>query len=54
MRAKKQNTIGLTDGPAGVTKADADAVFAARWDETALDDTVAVAALFNFMNRLVG
>lgn len=43
----------LTDAPAGVTKADADAVFAAGWDETALYHTVAVTALFNFMNRLV-
>jgi uncharacterized peroxidase-related enzyme len=43
----------LTERPAGLTKADADAVLAAGWDETALYHTVAVAALFNFMNRLV-
>jgi len=43
----------LTDTPASVTKADADAVFAAGWDETALYHTVTVTALFNFMNRLV-
>jgi len=36
-----------------VTKADADAIVAAGWDETALYHTVAVTALFNFMNRLV-
>jgi uncharacterized peroxidase-related enzyme len=43
----------LTESPAGVTRADAEAVFAAGWDETALYHTVAVTALFNFMNRLV-
>jgi uncharacterized peroxidase-related enzyme len=43
----------LTREPAGVTQADADAVLAAGWDETALYHTVAVTALFNFMNRLV-
>ena len=29
------------------------AIFAAGWDETALYHTVAVTALYNFMNRLV-
>jgi uncharacterized peroxidase-related enzyme len=43
----------LTHQPDGVTKADADAILAAGWDETALYHTVAVTALFNFMNRLV-
>jgi uncharacterized peroxidase-related enzyme len=43
----------LTRTPDGVTKADAEAVLAAGWDETALYHTVAVTALFNFMNRLV-
>jgi uncharacterized peroxidase-related enzyme len=43
----------LTDGPASVTQADADAILAAGWDETAVYHTVAVTALFNFMNRLV-
>jgi uncharacterized peroxidase-related enzyme len=43
----------LTERPAGATQADADALFAAGWDETALYHTVAVTALFNFMNRLV-
>jgi uncharacterized peroxidase-related enzyme len=43
----------LTLQPSGVTQADADAIFAAGWDETALYHTVAVTALFNFMNRLV-
>jgi uncharacterized peroxidase-related enzyme len=43
----------LTEAPAGVTDEDARAVFAAGWDETALYHTVAVTALFNFMNRLV-
>lgn len=43
----------LTRQPDSVSQADADAVFAAGWDETALYHTVAVTALFNFMNRLV-
>ena len=43
----------LTRNPAGLTQADADAVLAAGWDATALFHTVAVTALFNFMNRLV-
>ena len=43
----------LTETPAGVTRADAEAVLAEGWDETALYHTVAVTALFNFMNRLV-
>ena len=36
-----------------MTQADADAVYAAGWDEQALHDAVAVCALFNFMNRYV-
>jgi hypothetical protein len=36
-----------------MTQADADAIFAAGWQEDALYYTVAVTALFNFMNRLV-
>lgn len=43
----------LTLTPADITQSDADAVLAAGWDETALYHTVAVTALFNFMNRLV-
>ncbi|MGH7075293.1 MAG: carboxymuconolactone decarboxylase family protein [Stellaceae bacterium] len=43
----------LTQDPRGISKADADAVLAAGWDETALYHAVAVTALFNFMNRLV-
>ncbi len=43
----------LTRQPDGVSQADADAISAAGWDETALYHTVAVTALFNFMNRLV-
>ena len=43
----------LTEDPRGVSKVDADAVFAAGWDETGLYQAVAVIALFNFMNRLV-
>jgi uncharacterized peroxidase-related enzyme len=43
----------LTKQPDSVTQSDADAIFAAGWDGTALYHTVAVTALFNFMNRLV-
>jgi len=43
----------LTHSPSGVTRADADAVLAAGWSEAALYYTVAVTALFNFMNRFV-
>ena len=43
----------LTAAPNSVTQADAQAVFAAGWDDAALYYAVAVTALFNFMNRLV-
>ncbi|WP_027943934.1 carboxymuconolactone decarboxylase family protein [Amycolatopsis taiwanensis] len=43
----------LTGTPSRMTDADADAVFAAGWNERALHDAVSVCALFNFMNRLV-
>lgn len=43
----------LTRAPASIRKADADALLAAGWDETAIYHTVAVTALFNMMNRLV-
>jgi uncharacterized peroxidase-related enzyme len=45
----KKLTLTLTH----MTQADADAVFAAGWDETALHSAIAVCCLFNFMNRLV-
>lgn len=43
----------LTQSANGVTQRDVDAVFAAGWNETAFYHLVAVAALFNYMNRLV-
>ncbi|HEV7979561.1 peroxidase-related enzyme [Amycolatopsis sp.] len=43
----------LTRTPAQLTEADAEAVFAAGWDEKALHDAVLVCAMFNFMNRMV-
>ncbi len=43
----------LTTTPSRMTRADAEAVFAAGWDGRALHDAVSVCALFNFMNRLV-
>jgi uncharacterized peroxidase-related enzyme len=43
----------LTLSPGSVTKADAEALSAVGWDDSALYHAVAVTALFNFMNRLV-
>ncbi len=43
----------LTLTSSRMTQADADAVYAAGWDEHALSDAIAVCCLFNFMNRLV-
>ena len=43
----------LTESPGRMTQRDADAVFAAGWDETALFHAVAVCAHFNLMNRIV-
>ena len=43
----------LTLEPYKIAQADADAVYAAGWDEKALHDAVSVCALFNLMNRFV-
>jgi uncharacterized peroxidase-related enzyme len=43
----------LTLTPTRMTQADADAVFAAGWDEAALHSAIAVCCVFSFMNRLV-
>jgi uncharacterized peroxidase-related enzyme len=43
----------LTLTPARMTAADAEAVFAAGWDEAAFHDAILTVCLFNFMNRLV-
>jgi uncharacterized peroxidase-related enzyme len=43
----------LTRTPSRMTEADAEAVFAAGWDDRALHDAIQVCALFNFMNRMV-
>jgi len=43
----------LTLTPGEITPSDAEAVFAAGWDDHALHDAVSVCALFNFMNRLI-
>lgn len=43
----------LTLTPTRMTQADADAVYAAGWDERALYDAVQVCCLYNFMNRFV-
>src|SRR5262249_9979878 len=44
----------LTQQPSSVAKVDADAVLAAGWEESALYHVMAVTAMFNCMNRLVG
>jgi uncharacterized peroxidase-related enzyme len=43
----------LTLEPAKMVQADADAVFAAGWNEQGLHDAICVVCLFNFMNRLL-
>lgn len=43
----------LTETPAKMVAADAEAVYAAGWSEAALFDAVQTCALFNFMNRIV-
>ena len=43
----------LNEEPTRVAQADADAVFQAGWDETALEHAIALCCLANFMNRLV-
>lgn len=43
----------LTLTPARMVEADAEAVWAAGWDEQALFDAISVCALFNFMNRII-
>jgi len=43
----------LTLEPSKMTVQDADAVFAAGWEERALFHAIAVCALFNLMNRIV-
>lgn len=43
----------LTQLPAKLTSADAEAVYAAGWDDRALHDAISVCGLFNLMNRLV-
>jgi uncharacterized peroxidase-related enzyme len=42
----------LTLDPRAISQADADAVYAAGWDEQALHDAILVICRFNFMNRL--
>jgi uncharacterized peroxidase-related enzyme len=43
----------LTNAPSSVTRADAEGVLAAGWDEQALHHAIMICALFNFMNRMV-
>jgi hypothetical protein len=43
----------LTERADGVARPDAEAIFAAGWDETAYYHLVATVALFNYLNRLV-
>lgn len=43
----------LTETPYRMVQADADAVFEAGWDESALQDAMLVCCCYSFMNRLV-
>ncbi len=43
----------LKDLPSKLTSADAKAVYDAGWSERALFDAIQVAALFNYMNRII-
>lgn len=43
----------LTETPARMTQADADAIFAAGWDEDAFYHVVSICGLFNYYNRLI-
>ena len=43
----------LTQTPARMTQADADAIFAAGWDEQAFVDAVSICAALNYFNRFV-
>ena len=43
----------LTETPSRLTGHDAQVIYDAGWDERAVHDAVAVAALYNFMNRYV-
>ena len=43
----------LTHTPSRLLPTDAEAVFAAGWNEQALHDAISVCGLFNLMNRLV-
>ncbi len=43
----------LKDLPPKLTQSDADAVYEAGWSEEALFRTIEIAALFNYMNRII-
>ncbi len=53
MKPVLRHAARLTTSPKDADKAEADAIYAAGWDETAVLHTVAVCALFNFMTRLI-
>jgi len=53
MKALLRYVAKLTRTPAKVTRGDAEAVFAAGWEDRALHDAVLVCGLFNLMNRMV-
>jgi uncharacterized protein YciW len=43
----------LTESPSRMVPADAEAVYAAGWDDGALFHAIAICAYFNLMNRIV-
>ena len=52
MRALCDFAVKLTREPAAMTRADADALRAAGWDDVAIHDAIQVIAYFNYINRV--
>jgi len=42
----------LTETPSRIVQADVESIFAAGWEETAVEDAIAVCCLFNMLNRI--
>ena len=52
MRALCDYAVKLTEAPASVGLADADALRAHGWDDAAISDAIQVIAYFNYINRV--
>ena len=42
----------LTEAPSRIVQADVESILAAGWEETAVEDAIAVCSLFNMLNRI--